>query len=452
MKNYKSTLVGILCLSYFSMNLYGQPQACFDHVLAVEKDDSATIVVGHFVTNADILPSLKITLRNPNGGIITAKNNADAATTIRFYACPYVTRTLTLHAEANGGQLCMSNIRLHEEYIPIIEGRKVTVWCDDPLTKQGVHIDGVPPAAVIPCQGKKPATYTADWTDVIACEALVLNDTAKIIYRMYEAFGKDGSRSIGQDTIIVLRLPAVTVDNTFCRMTDSIDCNSTTKVGPYVIARYDFATPSGVITKNRRINFVDTYRNPDGTLGFRANPLDPKCGISVSVSSQFFGGDCPKTYKVKAEIKQSCAGGSQIPSLPVNNFDQDFHPSCWTYSRNDVDDDITIEGNGQQFYYAFTEGSLDQTNPLLSNLPLGGGLIIDLNSFKGELIMCNVIPHDGTLSFQSALAGSGSMGYRLNGKEHKLTNGMQQLIVKACDEICFFTKGGGLFGIGKFLI
>ena len=450
MRNYASTLVGIMCLSCFSISLYGQPQSCIDHVLAIEKNDSATIVVGQFVNNANLLPTLKITLRNPNGGILAVRNNANAATTIRFYACPYVTRTLTLHAEANGGELCMSNIRLHEEYIPIIEGRKVTVWCDDPVISQGKHINGVPPTAVIPCQGEQLATYTADWTDVIDCDASVPNDTAKIIYRMYEAFGKDGSRSIGQDTIIVLRLPAVTVDNTFCRMTDSLDCNSIAKVGPYMIARHDFATPNGVITKNRRINFVNTYRNPDGTLGFRANELDPKCGISVSVSSQFFGGDCPRTYKVKAEIKQSCAGGNQVPNLPVTNFDQDFHPSCWSYSRNDLGDDITIEGNGQQFYFAFAEGSLNHTNPLLSNLTPGGGLIYDLNSFKGELSMCNIIPHDGTLGFQSAVSGSGVAGYRLNGKEYPLTNGIQQIGVKSCDELCFYTNGEASLELANF--
>ena len=83
MENYRTTLVGILCLLLCSGFIKAQTPSCRDLTIAIEKDDSATIVVGDFVNNADIIPSLRMVLRNSSGGIIKYVNSATSSTPIR---------------------------------------------------------------------------------------------------------------------------------------------------------------------------------------------------------------------------------------------------------------------------------------------------------------------------------------------------------------------------------
>ncbi|MCB0689225.1 MAG: hypothetical protein KDC53_21955, partial [Saprospiraceae bacterium] len=378
MENYRTTLVGILCLLLCSGFIKAQTPSCRDLTIAIEKDDSATIVVGDFVNNADIIPSLRMVLRNSSGGIIKYVNSATSSTTIRFYACNQVGRPLTLHAESNGVELCQSTVRLHEDFIPIIPGRDTTVWCDDTLLSPGVHLDGQPPLAIIPCQGTRPSSYTGDWKDVYPCG----NDTAMVIYKMYEAFGKDGTRATGQDTIFVLRLPPITDANLICAMADTIGCDTITPVGPVV----DLA--------DRRLHFVEAFRKADGSLDFRPTYLDPSCGISTSVSSVAFDGECPKVYSVRVEIKQNCLG------------------------------------NGEEGYFTcdFWVTEIDTTAPELSILQLG-------DHWRGDTLIVQASPHNclGEVSLPPAKAVDDCHAVKLvkviseEGVSHVLTEGPDHL-------------------------
>lgn len=291
MRNYRTTLVGICCLLHFLTYVAVQGQSCRDLTIPIERDDSSTIVVGEFINNADIITNLRVVLRNSSGGIVDFENNATSATTFRFYACPHVGRNLTLHAESNGAEICRSAIRLHEDFLPIILGRDTTVWCDDTLTNPGVHLDDQPPIAIIPCQGQRPSAYTGDWKNVFPCNS----DTAMVIYKMYEAFAKDGSRATGQDTVVVMRFPPITDLNFTCDMSDTIACDTLSPVGPVLTL------------PDREIRFVEAYRNLDGTLNFKAIDLDPACGISTVVNSEAFNSECPRLYNVKVQIKQTCS-------------------------------------------------------------------------------------------------------------------------------------------------
>ncbi len=305
MKNYALTFVGV-CATLISINsLFGQ--SCQDLNLPVEPDDSVTFVVGDFVVDADDVPALRITLMNPNGGILHSEDNAIATTSFRINYCPLRGRTLTLMAASlSTGLQCESKVTFKESSIPVIEGRSITVWCDDPLVAGG-HIGGSPPMAHVSCMPDRPATITGDWPEVFDCSAppgSEDNDTAKIIYRMYEAYDKNGNRGTGQDTIVVLRFPQITPENTFCPMNDTIECGELGPVGPFMYVDHD-----------QIVRFVEAFRHPDGSLDFRAADLDPKCGITLSVKTLPFETDCPKTTKVTVEIKQECLGSEFVPNI-----------------------------------------------------------------------------------------------------------------------------------------
>ncbi|MCB0669648.1 MAG: T9SS type A sorting domain-containing protein [Saprospiraceae bacterium] len=290
-------------LRFFSMMIlvslaqlaFAQPgPVCTDLNIPVGPDDSASIVVGDFVTNADAsLPD--ITIENPYGGVLEFVAGANAATVIRIAACPYVSRELKLVAKnANGS--CWSRITFKQSNGPIIVGRSATVYCTDSLVDGG-HVNGLPPTAFLACTGPIAATYVADWVDVYDC--VLGNDTAKVIYRMYEAYDKFGVRGTGQDTITVFRLPQITTDNTWCVDRDTVYCEEglAGNFGPYMVVP---TAPGSMM--------CDTiyFLNPDGSPAI----VDPKCGISVNVLEEPFGQDCISTTKYTVELKQTCYGST----------------------------------------------------------------------------------------------------------------------------------------------
>lgn len=311
---------------------YAQPApTCLDLNIAIEADDSSTITVGEFVTNADLsLPD--ITIENPYGGVIAFVADADAATVIRIASCPYASRELKLVAKNDQGA-CWSRITFKQDNGPIIVGRKTDVYCDDPLIESGAHIGGVPPTATLPCTGDVPANYVADWVEVYDC--VLGEDTAKVIYRMYDAYDKFGHRGTGQDTIVVRRLPQISANNVFCAERDTTYCGegSGEEFGPFMV----FDELDG--------QDCDTlfFLNPDGTPA----SIDPKCGISVAVSSEKFGEGCVSSTKYVVEIKQSCYGapgtctvdGSMLETVADGYFKCTF----WLMDIDTVPPEVTCD-------------------------------------------------------------------------------------------------------------
>ncbi|MDH3244381.1 MAG: hypothetical protein OEM26_07190, partial [Saprospiraceae bacterium] len=189
---------------------------------------------------------------------------------------------------------CWTNVCLKRFDTPIFKGKKTTVYCGDPL------IDGPDPFeerfAIVSCQGQIPATFTGDWANVFDCEPGV-QDTVKIIYREYEATSNVGFRGTGYDTICVLRLPEISVDNIYCPPMDTTYCGVGDRIGPYMVV--DGIDGAGC----ERLYFL----NPDGT----AAEFDAKCGLSIHVEKfDFPSAGCINQTRYDVQVYQSCYGAS----------------------------------------------------------------------------------------------------------------------------------------------
>ncbi len=327
-----------LCLS---LTLYAQPgPTCTSLNIPIEQNDSATIVVGNFVPNAAAAAPLTVTLENPYGGVIEIVENAADTTEIQIAACPYLGRTLKL-VVSNGAGACWSNVTFKQSNAPLVFGRSTTVLCTDDLVAGG-HINGRPPIALVPCRGRDRAELVGDWVDPFDC--VPGNDTAKIIYRQYEAFGKDGTRGVGYDTIVVFRLPPITPENLYCAERDTSYCSADTgePFGPFLVV-YNPAT-----------QICDTIYliDSDG----EAVELDPKCGLSVGVHKEPFKGECVDVDKYTVAIKQTCYGAPNT-ICPVVNPPSTLAPlgpgywECvfWHIDIDTIPPDVTCALDGQTF-------------------------------------------------------------------------------------------------------
>jgi hypothetical protein len=412
------------------------------------------------VTNATQIQaqgdSLTIEILGSYGQRIYYVENVGPGYELALYACPHIGRQLKVNASITGsnGSTCWSYLTFKQGNGPTILGRSKTVYCFDPLVKGG-HIHDVPPQAIVPCRGSEPATFVADWVTPFDCDAALLgtegNDTAKIIYREYEAFDKDGVRGAGYDTIYVLRLPQITVDNAFCPERDTVYCGQGGKIGPYMVAGYSFEYGAGTpIDRYQAISFIETKYNPTTRqLEFYPADFDPKCGISVHVDAWPLGsGECSSQYKVNVEIKQTCWGTPGLYMGPgssdVMDFAETYHPKHWEYTRSKTSGYIWANGTNLGTVSAF-DGSFNRPNPELKLIDAAGATDYTLYNGTGSSSdyarMCVRIPTEGDLSFTIAGSNGSNAGYRLNGVFVPLANGAYTLSLEPCDLFCFESRG-----------
>ncbi|MDH3651308.1 MAG: hypothetical protein OEQ53_16595, partial [Saprospiraceae bacterium] len=276
---------------------------CTNVNAAVEADGYATVVAGDFIINADDATAFDITVENQWGGIIKYYPGSDPDTEITLDACNYLSQELKLVVK-NGLGTCWSKLTFKQDNPPIIIGTSVTVLCDDPLVSGGRIIPGLPTAAV-PCEGTLPTEFVADWVVPYPCE--LGNDTAKIIYREYEAKDKNGVRGTGWDTIVVFRFPEITPDNLYCVEKDTTYCGVGLFQGPYIVV-FD---PR--LNTCRNVNLINLVTGQPAVF-------DPKCGIQVGIAPpDEFNNPCDEITKYVVDIKQTCYGQpSQCDAVPAN--------------------------------------------------------------------------------------------------------------------------------------
>jgi len=457
----------MLVLSFQGM---AQGPNCTHINASIGPDDTARVAIGELVTNSDDLMGSLFTVEilGSYNQRIYYQTGLAATDVISLYACQYLGRQLKVNVSITGGtgSTCWSYLTFKQGNGPTIIGRSKTVYCFDPLVHGG-HIHDVPPQALVPCRGPEDAEFVADWITAFNCDAAQMgmagNDTAKIILREYEAFDKEGVRGSGYDTIIVLRLPQITVDNAFCPERDTVYCGIGGKLGPYMIAgrtfQYDTATMGNIdIDRYQAISFVETsFNTVTRQLEFKAAEFDPKCGVSVHVDAWPVGeGDCSQQYKVNVEIKQTCYGteglytGAGAGLTDAIDFVATYHPKHWEYLRSNSDGEIeaaavTLATNVDVF-----DGVIDRPNPELKRIDALGATSFRLYNGDAEdastyARMCVQVPTEGTFGFTLAgitAVGDGMAGYRLNGGDLiEVVDGAYMLDLEPCDQICFEDRG-----------
>ncbi|RZW17412.1 MAG: hypothetical protein EX260_09440, partial [Desulfobulbaceae bacterium] len=201
---------------------------------------------------------------------------------------------------ACSGGSCWTEITVKGDKQPFIQGTQAkTLYCLDPfLSLAPTDADYPKPTALQSCNSTAlDVQYAGEWIQPYDC-GLADQDTAKIIYREWAAISTDGIRTSAFDTIVVIRPPAITIENTFCQEKDTIYCGAG-RFGPFMLLP-DICPDDGE-TDCDTIYFL----NRDGT----AATFDSKCGLLVHVDKQSFGSDgCTEQSRYRVEIKQSCYG------------------------------------------------------------------------------------------------------------------------------------------------
>ena len=163
--------------------------------VALDRSGVAIISPSDFILDTmECSSGLEISVENKWGGTIFGPQLMGINAAFPIKACRYLhQQPLKLVARSSTGT-CWSDLTFKKYEAPTIPSEPITtVLCTDPLVKG--PLPGTSRPAWIPCQPEQEATYVTDWITVVECEPGV-NDTVKIIYREWEAFGKDGARGV----------------------------------------------------------------------------------------------------------------------------------------------------------------------------------------------------------------------------------------------------------------
>ncbi len=313
---------------------------CRDVNLAVAADGSVQFMMSELIMASSCSELLNLTVMNDWGAVIYRETGlARADVVVIPNVCPSLGKTLKAWISYDSGRSCLSEITLKQSNGPIFgPGSAKDVYCFDPLVESG-HIGGQAPIASIPCGGTVEGSFVADWTIPYDCDIAgqnyLQNDTVKVILREYEAFDKEGRRSVVYDTLTVFNLPFLAAgfsgENAYCAEVDTTYCGVIGK-GPFFVIpeRCDPGVPVGTIDFDNDLSFCDTIyflKYDDSTRTYVANPLMGKCGLNIHLDQwQFGGGSCEAVTKYVLEVKQNCYGAEQgsicnIGSLTDNAFE-----------------------------------------------------------------------------------------------------------------------------------
>ncbi len=365
-------------LSDCNPNCVGQLNAAIDRygVAVIRPSDFVLDTMG---CNA----GLEISVENQWGGIIFGPQLIGMNGAFPLKACALKSqKSLKLVARSTQGT-CWTDLTFKDYITPNIPSDTVkTVLCTDPLING--PLPGTIKPAWIPCTPEQQAVWVTDWIQVIDCDPGV-NDTVKVIYREWEAFGKNGHRGVAFDTIIVLQFPEIVAENIYCEDKDTLYCGDTTlAIGPYIT--YD--DPMNGCQQSYLITAQDL--DNDGMLEFVPNQFDPLCGLTVFVDYTKFDGQCEINYRVEVEIKQECYGPPSlscvvpVPAGTPPNAAEQLAPGYWrcefwvvdldtlapmTYCKGDP----LFTGNFDESYFNF----FSSTSSSGGGIPVLAGLLQD---------------------------------------------------------------------------
>ncbi|MBX2817590.1 MAG: hypothetical protein KTR24_16395 [Saprospiraceae bacterium] len=315
-----ATMISLLTLTLNAQN-------CADINAAVLPNDSISVTYGEFYRVTPF--TADVVVKNQWGGTVFSANGVADTDALELYACPLIGKTLKVELRVTGGGACHSELTVKLDGGPVVMGRTDTLWCTDPAVTSHEAWEALvgTPTAIVPCRPAEAAEFVADWIEPNdTCD----QDVAKIIYREYAAYDKDGNRGSAFDTITVFRMPTITEMNAECPEVDTMYCGIT------AFPRMDGDDVAGYYTGPRLYKYnpetmtCDTlwfvYVEDDNGDGWFSedefkltNDFDgTKCGVVFKRKVHKFEDDCSPVYKVDLEIKQLCAGAAGDPTCDIS--------------------------------------------------------------------------------------------------------------------------------------
>lgn len=224
---------------------------------------------------------------------------------------------------------CMNRLTFKKGILNF-SGHKEDLSCLDPRVT-GPAAEDIP-SPVMSCEGPLVPGWVADWTVLYDCVPGV-QDTAKVIYREWEVFDKDGYRYSAYDTLVVFRLPALEGSHIFCPDRDTLYCGVGDPFGPYWLLEGNVAGSCDTIP------FISVERK-DGKISFSPVKFDRSCGLQLHLDTFKFSEGCEQAWRLDLEIKQECAGGPNevactVPAgsqaLPLDASGSYWRCTFWVY-------------------------------------------------------------------------------------------------------------------------
>ncbi len=219
--NWLKGLVPLLAFFVFALPMQIQAQQapnCSNFSPSI--NESGQVVVGpdDFVTNhVGVGYPLTVNIVNQWGGSIMEFVFPNGDATVSWNVCAFIGKSLSYTATNGQGTCTQGVVNLSGTPAVVMTSRygtsitgdhvglgKINVYCGFEPTPNS-HI----PTAVSPCGGRvSQPKVQPDWIMPVPCN--VESDTAKVIFRTWEVYDKEGNLSTLTDTIVVFRLPRLT--------------------------------------------------------------------------------------------------------------------------------------------------------------------------------------------------------------------------------------------------
>ncbi|MDH3246486.1 MAG: hypothetical protein OEM26_17835, partial [Saprospiraceae bacterium] len=352
---------------FMALTTWAQGPNCGSLNASLDANGYAVFEVNEFVSNCatGVTQPLTLTITNTFGGLVRFSVNGGGSYTsydvdcddvISLDACDLISQELKLNVSNSVGS-CWAPLTFKQSNGPVVECYPYWLWCLDPqVSDYGLFIDWAygdgdgeyEPSvdrkyATIPCVGQVPAYFVADWVDPYDC--VIGEDTAKVIYREFEAFDKEGRRGSCFDTLYVWRLPQILPENIYCAERDTVYC-AEGAAGPYIVVP-EIDKYSGAPTGMCDTLYLIEIGEDEGMLTFAPNSFETKCGLQVHVDGWKFEDHCNPQYRVDVEVKQTCYGQPQSTCIVVPpaagpgtpNAFEEISPGYWrcTFWITDLD-------------------------------------------------------------------------------------------------------------------
>src|SRR5690606_3470737 len=225
-KNFLKGILPLLVLFLWTIpqEVDAQQPNCAQFSPAINQNGYAVVGPDDFVSNPNAVDyPLTVHILNQWGGLAFPEFILYADDTYMLNVCNYLGKTLQFSVSTtslegakytcNLGQMILNGtpgVVLTSGLGTTVTGPnvgygKINVYCGTNVPTTGPYI----PTAVSPCGGRATApVLQPDWVMPYPCN--IESDTAKVVYRTWESYDKEGRLATWTDTIVYFRLPLLT--------------------------------------------------------------------------------------------------------------------------------------------------------------------------------------------------------------------------------------------------